>query len=538
MKLLVASKRKPGRPASKKRDCLAESLAGGIKSRFKRELAVYFINRGSYRLTEKGIANLGNASMRQYVEPVVHSEGREISETIVFNSKPAKTEMRSSAKQNAWKMIGEGKAGEIYDLGYAVPRISWLDSTARISAIRKLAEALEKKPCRLNADDFTKNCLAALLCKYYNGSPFRALREEGAVRSIEETIAHSQAGKFENTERIYPWEMAQVASRLFENRDLRIAACRWLIWKTGKDPKLLKFNDFCNNSLAGLIKRHYNSSPFGALVETGRAYSLEETQEHIRSGQFNSERIYPWEANTVSKGFFNSLEMRVGACNWLIWKTGKKPAEITVLDYDGGGLGGLLCKHYGNSPFAALVESGYAYSLKETHAHAKEGNFQNNRIYPWGMPQVPAGFLQEKEFRISSTKWLVWKTRKEPRDLKAEDFNSRGLYGLLSLHYGNSPFRALIEAGYGYSEQEVLEQYRAGFFKNEKIYPWEMKQVMHGFFDNPKLRSAAVRWLILKTGKSAEKLQANDFRNNRLGGLLMNRYGNSPIEAIREALGN
>lgn len=538
MELLVASVRKRGRPASIKRDCLTDSLADSKPAKLKRELGVYFIERGFYKLTDTGIAKLGDGRTRQFEDPAVHSVCRQIGETQTVCSKPSKTEMLSSAKQAAWKLIGEGKAQELYDLGYATPRADWSEAKTRIAATRMLAAVLEKKTCRLNADDFTKNGLASLLCGRYNGSPFRALLEEGSMHSVEIALEHSRTGKFENSDKIYPWETSQVTSGLFSNKDVRVAACRWLVWKTGKEPKRLKFDDFCSNSLAGLLQKYYKSSPFAALVEAGYAYSLTETKNHIRTGQFGSERIYPWEVNMVSRGFFNDRELRIGATKWLLWKTGKKPKDLAVEDFEANGLGGLLCNHYGNSPFAALVEARFAFSLKETYAHAREGNFRTDKIYPWEMAQTPSGFLDKKKFRVSATKWLLWKTGNEPQELKAEDFNSNGLSGLLTVHYGNSPFRALIEAGYGYSEQEVLEQYRAGLFKNEKIYPWGMPQVMHGFFEKRETRVAAIRWLIWKTGKSAENIQADDFRSNGLGGLLMGHYGNSPVQAMREALGS
>ncbi len=144
-------------------------------------------------------------------------------------------------------------------------------------------------------------------------------------------------------------------------------------------------------------------------------------------------------------------QVQVEAIKFLIERVLKKPPkEVTWNDFCSNRLSRLIRKYYNHSPYNALVDAGYAYSLEESLGHAGTGIFHTDKFYPWEMPVSPTHFHDKRENRIAQTKWLVWKLRNEnedPRTILWEDFNSNNLGGLISEHYENSPFKALLEAG-------------------------------------------------------------------------------------------
>jgi hypothetical protein len=175
----------------------------------------------------------------------------------------------------------------------------------------------------------------------------------------------------------------------------------------------------------------------------------------------------------------------------------KDPRDITHDDFNLNRLGGLLGNYYESSPYDAFRDAGYVF-------------------HPWEMSYTPLNFYDIKANRIDALNWLVEKLGKDPRDITTRNFRSKRLGGLLNMHYRDSPYYALKEAGY-------------------KINPWEMLTTPDGFYNLKETRISAVRWLVRKLGKEPRDMTSDDFHSNRLGGLLGNHYGDSPYEAVLEA---
>jgi hypothetical protein len=306
-----------------------------------------------------------------------------------------------------------------------------------------------------------------------------------------------------------------------------------------KDPAQMRTRDFNSNRLSGLFSEYFDSSPYLALVEAGYAYSIEESLEHAKAGNFQSEKIYPWEMVETPNIFdYGVKENRVAAVKWLVWKLGKDPREIEWDDFNSNGLAGLISsEHYKNSPYKALVEAGYAYSTGESLRHARAGAFRDGKIYPWEMGVTPYAFSYEvAENRIAAVKWLVWKLGKDPRRLEWADFNSNGLSGLISEYYGNSPYKALLEAGYAYSLGESLEHAKTGNFREGKLYPWEMQRTPSEFdYGMRENRVAAIMWFPWKLSKEPRDVLWEDFSLGCLSGLLRHYYESSPYNALQDA---
>ncbi len=301
----------------------------------------------------------------------------------------------------------------------------------------------------------------------------------------------------------------------------RMEVVRMLVTTLKLDPRELDSIAFVDNGLAGMLCRQYGGSPHEALVEAGYAYSESEAIAHAHAKAFGTEKIYPWEMKRSLVGF---KLMRVAATSWLLWKTGKKPGQINRKDFEHHGLFGLL-SHHNTSPYLALVEAGYAYSINELLAHGKLGRFGTEKIYPWEMAQTYRGAFKQQAVRKTALDWLLWKTRKNPGRLRRHDFTKHGLRSLLQA----SPFKALVDAGYAFSITEAKRHAQRAEFKSSKLYPW---QTTTPDYRDGGVRIAAVKWLLWRIKKRPDEVTKRDFRSCGLYGLLKGHYSGSTYRAL------
>ena len=345
------------------------------------------------------------------------------------------------------------------------PNGYWNNLENRIDEVNLLLEKTGKSPKELTTEDFRANGLSRLLS--IKSSLYDLLKEVGLA-------------DFE------PWEMKCCVPRGYwkESVENRARATKWLVEKTGKDPKDIREKDFKTNNLGGLLQMHINS-PYFALKEAGLA------------------EFEPWESSMrAPTGFWEDIKNRINAIKWLVEKTKKDSKEITPNDFKKNNLGGLLHIYNGSSYFA-LKEAGLV-------------DFE-----PWEMKNgVPQGYWKESvENSARATKWLVEKTGKAPKNITANDFEKNGLCGLLSNQYDTSPYLALKEAG--------LVDFE----------PWEMKSgAPQGYWkESVENRTRAIKWLVEKTGKDSKEITVRDFKKNNLSGLLINFYNGSSYLALKDA---
>jgi len=196
-----------------------------------------------------------------------------------------------------------------------------------------------------------------------------------------------------------------------DNRKQAICSLAKLL---GKDPRDLIGEDFESNMLGGLSDYYYRGKPYNAATEA-----------------FPEQKIQPWEMAITPNGFFSIAENRIAAVRWLAKKLRKKPKYLSGVDFKNNRLGGLLSVKYRDSPYAAVTEA-----------------FPELNIQPWEMSVTPTGFYDRLENRVGAIKWLVKKLRKNPKNVTQRDFHKNGLGGLLSNMHNNSPYEALLEAGF------------------------------------------------------------------------------------------
>lgn len=119
----------------------------------------------------------------------------------------------------------------------------------RAAAVNWLIKELGKDPRDITRKDFDDSCLNGLLAHHYNGSPYSAIAEAFPELHIK------------------PWEMEKTPSGIFNEKENRVNAVKWLVERLRKDPRELTYRDFKNNRLVGLVDDYYGSSPYNAVFE-------------------------------------------------------------------------------------------------------------------------------------------------------------------------------------------------------------------------------------------------------------------------------
>ena len=160
---------------------------------------------------------------------------------------------------------------------------------------------------------------------------------------------------------------------------------------------------------------------------------------------------------------------------------------------------------------------------------------KTEELYDQGIINRPERLSwKDHEMRKTTIKELYLTLGKDKKEISKHDFYEYGLRGLLKGRYSDSPYLALVEAGYAYSFEELMEHANHSRFGTDKIYPWELTRVPFMWSDK-EIRVATVKWLVWTTGKNARDISGNDFSTNGLDGLLDHHYMGSPYMAVLEA---
>ena len=292
------------------------------KIQFRTWLALFFIERGKYKITDKGYAELAPDIERQDTHFGEHDSARERSTKREITRPLTKSEIKEAVNSKVGQMLREGKAEELYnnkliDRSY---HIAWSNKQIRVTVIKKLLEFLGASPTRLDE-----------------------LREE-----LDQLILQSAREEKTDAKR-----MQEVLDEIRRNlgRIRRVSG-----------------DDFNNNRLSGLMN-HYKNSPYLALVEAGYAYPEDEIKE--QNGQFKTDKIYPWEIKNAPL-IYSDKEIRIAACKWLVWKLKKDPKDIIQDDFNNNGLGGLVGNYYKGSPYDALLEAGLVTQANEAYMRSSQ----------------------------------------------------------------------------------------------------------------------------------------------------------------------
>ncbi|MEW5996494.1 MAG: hypothetical protein AB1657_02775 [Candidatus Micrarchaeota archaeon] len=131
-----------------------------------------------------------------------------------------------------------------------------------------------------------------------------------------------------------------------------------------------------------------------------------------------------------------------------------------------------------------------------------------------GYLEIPKDKWGSETVRRAAVKALIAFSGNDARKIMRHDFNDNGLRAVLR-YYGDSPHKALVDAGFD-------------------VKPWEMSITPRGFFGKRENRIEAIKWLVGKLRKKPEEVITDDFGENGLNSLI-HYYGGSPYKAMRDA---
>ena len=359
-----------------------------------------------------------------------------------------------------WEKQGWVKRGESGET-IRYTQADWSVEKVRLDAIKYLITSVFKNnPEKITKKNFTENSLEGLLSHYFSGSSYRAVAE-----------AFPELG-------IMPWKMSKTPGGFFQVKENRIQAFRWLAEKLKKHPREITGVDLERNKLYSL--------------ERACKYNIHELIEEA----FPELGMKPWEVMQVPRTLFDSKKMRISAVRWLVEEKEKKdPREIVGDMFDKHGLSGLINRRYGGSCYSAIAEAYPELDIKPWEMKGGVGKWNDDmlcefvvwaekktglkptelstkklakrlhvsitseKLYeivckvhpelhlaPWEMLQVQKNFFKIKANRTTATRWLAKRLRKDPRQLKADDFQNNSLGGMLQSYYYQSVHKAINEA--------------------------------------------------------------------------------------------
>ncbi|MEW5936725.1 MAG: AbrB/MazE/SpoVT family DNA-binding domain-containing protein [Candidatus Thermoplasmatota archaeon] len=178
----------------------------------------------------------------------------------------------------------------------------WKMREHRVAAIKRLVEDVGG-PKNLRRRHFIDHQIEGIL-SYYKGSVRDALRDVGYD--------------------LHPWEQSVIPCLIWRSKEDRVAATRWLASRRGGDPRYLRYTDFKEEGLEGLVR--YAGGVLAAVREAG----------------FD---INPWERPRTPARSWNKRENRAAAVRWLAARTMKNRADLTPDDFAAYGLGYLLDRY-------------------------------------------------------------------------------------------------------------------------------------------------------------------------------------------------
>ncbi|MBQ3421932.1 MAG: DUF4046 domain-containing protein [Romboutsia sp.] len=220
-----------------------------------------------------------------------------------------------------------------------------------------------------------------------------------------------------------PWDLIQTSGAYWKSEENRMSAIKWLFeealaWTDDEIKEKFDANIIIEHNLFGLLKNHYNGSPYEFL----NAYA---------PGKF-----LPWELKQTSKRFWNIKENRIKAVKWLIDKENINDSNIFSLWtrdlFSKHSLSSLIIYHKGNT--FSIIDEVFP-----------------NKFKNWEITVVPPGYWSIKEHRVEAIKWLIedklkWSDEEIYLNMESDIFRDYKLSGLLQNYYNCNVYRALEEA--------------------------------------------------------------------------------------------
>jgi hypothetical protein len=204
------------------------------------------------------------------------------------------------------------------------------DERMRLAAIKWIVFCSDGDLKNIKKKDFELKGILEVL-EYYHRSVYWAFVTVGYAHSLKATIKHSENGLFDDW-KVYPWEMERTPRGIYLNKQIRIAAVKWLMSHNLNPCELLR-EDFINSRLGGLLATYYKDQPYLALVESGFAYSSSEIKSMATTETFGDAKVYPWEMTRTPDIVFKDIDLQKAAIKWLAWVCKKAYRDLDFEDF-------------------------------------------------------------------------------------------------------------------------------------------------------------------------------------------------------------
>ncbi len=258
------------------------------------------------------------------------------------------------------------------------------------------------------------------------GSYYEFLSRSGFVPSMRKLLMYAREGYFPD-DVVYPWlHNIQKPSKIYDSQ-MMFVLIKWLSFKTGKPVNELTTVDFKKFRLFKLVHKF---SIYDIFVKGGFAYSLPSIKRFTTQGEFPSKKLYPWQLKRAPDFMYKDPMMIRAMLEWMGYQLGKDPKELTFYDFKELGLGGALV---GRTLYDLFSKGGLAYTLDETYEQALNGQFLEDRLYPWDFKKLPIPKSNYK-YLYSLRAWIAWKEGISFKEVQRKHFMKYGAGSLYDRH--------------------------------------------------------------------------------------------------------
>lgn len=223
--------------------------------------------------------------------------------------------------------------------------------------------------------------------------------------------------------RFKPWELVQTSPTFWKDEQNKQTALNWLFeevlnWSDDEIREKFDANILIKYGLFGLLKNHFNGSPFELL------------------NYYYPNRFQEWELKQTPKNFWDKKDNRIRCVQWLIKKYNLTDENISKV-----WTRSFLIDN--NVVSLSNYHNGNVYEvLNEVYP---------NKFKPWEISVPVNGHWNNIENRRLAIKWLIekklqWSDDDVYTNLVGNIFYENGLSGLLNFYYNSNAWTALNDA--------------------------------------------------------------------------------------------
>jgi len=291
--------------------------------------------------------------------------------------------------------------------------------------VRAVIEGIHKIPVseipeKVNYKFFVDSGMQRFLWTFYRNSAFDAVMDA-------------------YPDEVIPWNFKKKPNRFWKGKkgyDRAVQAVEWFCRKNGikdlSDCRTIKFDDFAEENLSGMLQKHFNHSPFLAL-------------------KTKFPGLKPWQTHQTSANYFDNKDNQYDALSsYLIDRGVPCLSELTPEEVYEYGLRTFVTK-------SDLNKAGLRGLLKQYNGRIYQmfSELFPGKILPWTLHSVKEPWRENpKKTGATAIRWLFDDYLKLPRNeipeyATCDLFWRVGFSGIMTnrnIGYSSSPYRAVDSA--------------------------------------------------------------------------------------------